>query len=104
MGKSKSVELGAEIYKLVRKLPPEEEHVLSEMLLRAIGEIAANVSMFELDLPQDKRAEFLSTARGKVAVIETLLQICVTVKYLEDAEVATALNLCAELGRMSNEP
>lgn len=99
-GKQKSLDLGIEIYRLVKKLPPEEEHVFTEMLMSATGEIAANIRMMELDSPQEERAEFLSAACGKIAVVETLLTVCVAVKYLAEAEVATALNMCAELGRM----
>lgn len=100
MSKQKSLDLGIEIYRLVKKLPPEEEHVLKEMLMSATDEIAANIRMTESDLPQEERAEFLSAACGKIAVVETLLTLCLKLNYLAEAEVAAALNACAELGRM----
>ena len=100
MNENKIVELGIEVYRLVKKLPPEEKHVLAEMLMEATGELAANIKMTKADLPQEERAEFLSAACGKIAVVETLLTVCVKLNYLADAEVATALNACAELGRM----
>ena len=96
MNNKKIVELGIEIYQLVKKLPPEEEHTLTEMLMRATGDIAANIAMSE-NFSSEERTQFLSTARGKIAVLETLLQICVAVKYFDEAEIATALNMCAEL-------
>ena len=94
--KQQILDLGVEIYRLTAKLSPEEEHVLKEMLMRATGDLAANIAMSDVD-SSEERAQFLSTAGGKIAVIETMLQICVAVKYLEAAEIATALNMCAEI-------
>lgn len=96
--KQQALDLGVEIYRLTAKLPAEEEHTLKEMLMRATGDLAANIAMSDVD--SEERAQFLSTACGKVAVIETLLLLCVKLNYLAAAEIATASDLCDKLGKM----
>ena len=101
--KQKALELGVEVYQLVKKLPPEEEHVLTEMLMRATADIAVNISQSEIDFLENEQSQFLSVARGKIAVVETLLLICVAVNYLSEKEIELAMNSCSEIGRMLNE-
>ena len=100
MSRKKTVELGLEVYRLIKNLPAEEEHVLAEELLRAAADVAVNISMSELDDLAEERTKFLSAARGKVAVVETLLLICVRLNYFSEKEIEVAMNLCAELGKV----
>ena len=98
MSRKKTVELGLEVYRLIKNLPEEEEHVLSEELLRVAVDVAMNIAKSELDdLAEEERNEFLSAARGKVAVVETLLLLCVELNYFGEKEIEAAMNLCAEL-------
>ena len=100
MSSKKTVELGLEVYRLVKILPTEEEHVLAEELLRATADVAVNISMSELEDLSEEREKFLSAARGKIAVVETLLLICVELNYFGEKEIEAAMNLCAELGKV----
>ena len=97
--KEKSLELGVEVYRLVKKLPPEEEHCLSEMMMRATADVAVNIAQSEIDSSEAERLQFLSVVRGKIAALETLILLCVRLNYLEEVEVEPVLNLCAELRR-----
>ena len=97
MSRKKTIELGLEVYRLIKNLPAEEEHVLAEELLRATADVAVNISMSELEDLSEKREKFLSAARGKIAVVETLLLICVRLNYFGEKEIEAAMNLCAEL-------
>ena len=100
MNKEKSFELNVEVRRLVKNLPEEEEHVLAEELLRATADVAVNISMSELEDLSEDRTKFLSAARGKIAVVETLLLICVELNYFGKKEIEAAMNLCAELGKV----
>ena len=100
MSKEKAFELNVEVRRLVKNLPAEEEHVLSEELLRAAVDVATNIAKSELDDLAEEREKFLSAARGKVAVVETLLLICVRLNYFGEKEIEAAMNLCAELGKV----
>ena len=104
MSRKKTIELGLEVYRLVKMLPAEEEHVLAEKLLRATADVAVNISMSELEDLAEEREKFLSAARGKVAAVETLLLICVELNYFGEKEIEPAMNLCAELGKVLSEP
>ena len=97
MNKEKAFELNVEVRRLVKNLPEEEEHVLSEELLRAAVDVATNISMSELEDLSEEREKFLSPARGKIAVVETLLLICVELNYFGEKEIEAAMNLCAEI-------
>ena len=105
MSRKKTIELGLEVYRLVKMLPAEEEDVLAEMLLRDTVDVATNIAKSEPeDLSAAERNEFLSAARGKVAAVETLLLICVELNYFGEKEIEPAMNLCAELGKVLSEP
>ena len=97
--KQKAIDLTVEIYRLAAQLPTTEEDTLINPLKVAAIAVATNIAKSELDSPQEDRAEFLSAARGKVAVVETLLLLCVKLNYLTEADIAAVLNMCNELGR-----
>lgn len=99
----KAMDLTVEVYRLVAHFPADEEHTLINPLKLAAIAVATNIAKSELNSPQEERAQFLSTARGKIAVVETLLLLCVKLNYLAEADTAAALNMCAELGRMLSE-
>lgn len=90
----KTIELGVEIHRLVKKLPPEEIHVLAEELMRTVCSIALTFSL-------EENSTIASEIPGKIAVLETLLLICVRLEYFEEPEMQAALALCSELERMS---
>ena len=96
----KAMDLGVEIYGLVKKLPPEEKYVLSELLMRNVADIATNIAKSELDGENPK--PYLSEARGIIAAVETQLLICVRVNYLGESDIEVALELCSEVERMLN--
>ncbi|MBR0260677.1 MAG: four helix bundle protein [Selenomonadaceae bacterium] len=103
MSKQKAIELTAEVYRLVEKLPDEELNALSKKLKLSAIEITTNIAKSELDSTLEDKKHFLSAANGKIAVVETLLLICVKVNYFGKEEIETAMTMCAELGRMLNE-
>lgn len=100
MSKKKAFELNVEVRRLVKNLPEEEEHVLAEELLRAAVDVATNIAKSELEDLAEERTKFLSAAHGKIAVVETLLLICVRLNYFGEKEIEAAMNLCAELGKV----
>lgn len=100
--KKLSIELVAEVYNLVKKLPAEEETLLASLLKNAAIEVSTNIAKSEAALSEEGQREFLSTAKGKIAVVETLILLCVELKYLGEAEVQSALNSYSELGRILN--
>ena len=98
----KAMDLVVEVYSLAKKLPKEETFVLSDQLRRAAVSIPSNIAEGNSRSSTKDYIRFLFIARGSTAEIETQLQICVRVNYFADSDIDSALNLCAELGKMLN--
>ena len=96
----KSMELAAEIYKLVKKLPKEELFSLSDQMRKAAVSIPSNIAEGQDRNSNREFARFLTIARGSKAELETQLQICVKVGYLADSDILEATRLLAEIGKM----
>ena len=45
----------------------------------------------------------MSVARGKIAVVETLIEICIRLNYFDESAGEPAMNLCAELRKTVDE-
>lgn len=88
--RQKSMDLVVEIYRLVKKLPEEETHVLSEQSSMAAVSVATNIAEGQID-----------AARGATAKVETLLLIAIRLGYFTEADAEIALNLCAEVAKMT---
>ena len=96
----KAMELTAVIYKLVKKLPKEELFSLSDQMRRAAVSIPSNIAEGQDRSTKKEFIQFLTTARGSKAELETQLLICVKVGYLNENEIVEAMYLSTEIGRM----
>ena len=98
----KAMDLTADIYKLVKKLPKEELYSLSDQMRRAAVSIPCNIAEGR-DRNTDKEfTHFLTIARGSKAELETQLLICVKVNYLNESDISEAMIILAEIGKMLN--
>ena len=96
----KAMELTAEIYRLVKKLPKEEVYALSDQMRRSVVSIPSNIAEGQ-DRNSDKEfTRFLFIARGSRAELETQVLICLKVGYLLESDVALAMGLLNEIGKM----
>jgi four helix bundle protein len=98
----KAMRLAAEAYRLARLLPKAEEYRLTSQLLRAAASVPANIAEGHARGTRKDYANFVAIARGSLAETETILLLLVEVELLSDEQVRTALDLCAEVGRMLN--
>lgn len=94
--KEETLNLGAAVHKLALKLPPEEERVLFESMIRTAATVATNARLAE-ELTDEEQQDCHSKAKGALAALETFILICVRVGYVDSAEAQAALNLCAEI-------
>ena len=96
----KAMELTAEIYRLVKKLPKEEVYALSDQMRRSVVSIPSNIAEGQ-DRNSDKDfAKFLYIARGSRAELETQVLICIKVGYLLESDIALVMSLLNEIGKM----
>ena len=98
----KAMELVAEVYRLVKKLPKEELFALSDQIRRAAISIPSNIAEGQGRNSTKELIHFLAIAKGSKAELETQLLLCVKINYLKGAEIETAISLIQEIGKMLN--
>lgn len=98
----KSMDLAAEVYRLMKFLPKDEVFGLVSQMKRAALSIPSNIAEGQGRNSGREFIKFLSIARGSQCELETQLQFCKKIDYLTEEEVATALGLCEEISKMLN--
>ena len=98
----KAMELVAEVYILVKKLPKEELFALSDQMRRAAISTPSNIAEGQGRNSSKEYVRFLAFAKGSKAELETQLLLCVKINYLNILEIETAINLIHEIGKMIN--
>ena len=93
----KSMELVVEVYKIISKLPNEEKYALSDQLRRAVTSIPLNTAEgFGRRSSGKEFGHFISIS----CEVETQLLICVAVGYVTQEDIAKAMALSEEVGKM----
>jgi four helix bundle protein len=98
----KAMELVAEVYVLVKKLPKEELFALSDQIRRSAISIPGNIAEGQGRNSTKEFIHFLAIAKGSKAELETQLLLCVKINYLNNSDIETAINLIQEVGKMLN--
>jgi len=88
------------VYRLCRKLPPEERYGLAQQLKRASVSISANIAEGYGRRSLAEYLRFISIANGSLTEVETLLLLTGRLGLLQISETAKALETTDELGRM----
>ena len=96
------MDLVAEIYSLLKFLPHEEIYALSGQMKRAAISIPSNIAEGYGRYATKDYVRFLSIARGSKLELETQLEICIMLKYLQRSQTQNAFVLCSEVGKMLN--
>ena len=98
----KSMELVKIVYALSKQLPKEETFALSNQLRRAVISIPSNIAEgYGRNSTQDY-LRFLNIEKKKKNEVETQLQICLLLEYMNQEEIAPGLALCKEVSKMLN--
>ena len=96
----KAMDVTAEIYRLVKKLPKEELFILSEQMRKASVSIPSNIAEGHSRNSKKEFIRFLSIAQGSKAELETQLQLSVKVGLLEESDIDKVMGLLAETGKL----
>ena len=88
------------VYRLCRKLPPEERYGPAQQLKRASVSISANIAEGYGRRSLGEYLRFISIANGSLKEVETLLLLTGRLGLLQISETAKALATTDELGRM----
>ena len=96
----KAMDLTVEIYQLVRKLPREETYALSDQMRRAVVSIPSNIAEGRDRNSNKEFIQFLHIARGSKSELETHLLISISVGYLTETDIQSAMEMSKEIGSM----
>ena len=98
----KAMDLTVEVYKLVKLLPKEETYALSDQMRRAVVSIPSNVAEGEGRNSNKEFTKFLSIARGSLWELETQIEICVRMDYIDSTTATNVYNMTTEVSKMIN--
>ena len=96
----KSMELTAEIYRLVKFLPKDENFALSDQMRRAVISIPSNIAEGRGRNSDKDFVRFLSISRGSLWELSTQLDICLMMNYLTEHQIQNAKNYIDEISKM----
>ena len=96
------MDLVEEVYRMTKLLPRDELYGLTNQIRRAVVSIPSNIAEGNSRHATQDYIRFLRIARGSKAELETQLEVCVRINYLTTDQVAPALDLCKEIGKMIN--
>lgn len=98
----KSMDLTTEIYSLVKVLPKEETYALSDQMRRAVVSIPSNIAEGRGRFSHKEFLHFLSFSRGSLYEIETQLEVCERLNYIDKSKTDKAKSLITEISKMLN--
>ena len=98
----KAMDLTVEVYKLVKHLPKEETYALSDQMRRAVVSIPSNIAEGQGRNSDKEFIQFLSIARGSLWELETQIEICLRIGYIDQSLAIDTNNLIAEISKMLN--
>jgi four helix bundle protein len=97
-----SVNFVAELYKALETLPAQERFGLTSQLQRAAVSIPSNIAEGAARKHTKELIQFLYVARGSISELDTQLEICLRVGYLEKAVHERFSTKLDEISKMLN--
>lgn len=98
----KSMDLTVEIYSLVKNLPKEETYGLSDQMRRAAVSVSSNIAEGRGRLFEKDFFWFISISRGSLYEVETQLELCERLNYINNTQTSKAKCLIVEISKMLN--
>lgn len=85
----RSVVLVTDVYRITRKLPPDERFGLTSQLRRAAVSVTCNIAEGYGRATRGEYLNHLSIARGSLLEVEALFAVCQALSLLDSAELAS---------------
>jgi four helix bundle protein len=96
----KSMDLVEMTYKIVVKLPINEQYGLSSQLRRAAGSVPANIAEGFGRWHAGEFTRFLLIANGSVKELETHLLIAVRLRFIRKDDIEASMQMAREISKM----
>lgn len=96
----RSMNLVESVYRITEKLPSKEQFGLISQMRRAAVSIPSNIAERYGRQSTGSYAQFLSIARGSLLELETQIELCIRIKYIQQIDVEKILNEIIEINKM----
>lgn len=98
----KAMDLVVEVYSLVKLLPKEELYSLSDQMRRAVVSIPSNIAEGSGRGSDKEFIQFLSISRGSLRELETQIEVCEKLNYIDSYKDSKTKILITEISKMLN--
>lgn len=93
--------LTVEIYnEVIKCLPPEEKHALSDQIRRSAVSVPSNIAEGCGRISTKEFIHFLGIARGSLLELDTQLEICKRIEYIEENKINHLQSVIFRVGKM----
>lgn len=96
----RAMDLVAEVYQVVKKLPKEELYALSDQIRRAVISIPSNIAEGYGRNSSKEFSHFISIAKGSKSELETQLLLCLKIDYLKESDIQNVMYLIDQVEKM----
>jgi four helix bundle protein len=93
------MDLVEEVYRLTKGFPKEEVYGLTNQLRRAAVSIPSNIAEGQTRSHVKEFFQFLSTAQGSLAEVQTQIELAGRLKYLSEEQVRSAVERADSLAK-----
>jgi four helix bundle protein len=83
----KSIELVKEVYSITFKLPPGEKFGLTSQIRRASVSVSSNISEGASRKSKIERSRYYEIARSSLVEVDTQIEICLTLNFLNESDI-----------------
>jgi four helix bundle protein len=98
----RGMQLAREVYRQTGLLPKSEVFGLQSQMRRAAVSIPSNIAEGHGRLSDQLFRVFLAQARGSLCELETQVQLCEDLEFIEAVQAKGLSDLCNEVARMIN--
>ena len=98
----KALEVGEMVFLMTSELPKSEDYGLTSQLRRASTSVPLNIAEGWGRGSNKSFANFLKIARGSLFEVETILEICFRLDYINNETINTLRNEIEQIGKMIN--